>query len=342
MRSDHSRRRKTLVILLVLVALAAVATGVYLIASRIETSVEKTPEGAGTTVTIPQEDPATVEKATVYYDGGTYVYNDELYTLLILGIDDAALTQYDADRNNGQCDLVLLAVFDSSKNRCSLLQLNRDTMLEVPVPDADGKLRGYRTEPLALAHTYGTGMADSCLNTSKAVSRYLYGITIDNYFALTMDGIPILNDLVGGVTVPVEDDFSAVDATLVRGTTVRLDSRNVEHYVRARGGMDEPTNVNRMVRQRHFLDGLTEGLRQRLDSDPAFVLDAYNALSPSLVTDCSLEELSFCADRFVSYDVSDCISPSGEAVRGERYLEFHADEEQLRRLVLDVFFISED
>lgn len=32
-----------------------------------------------------------------------------------------------------------------------------------------------------------------------------------------MDGVAILNDLVGGVEVEVMDDFSSIDSTLVQG-----------------------------------------------------------------------------------------------------------------------------
>ena len=43
-----------------------------------------------------------------------------------------------------------------------------------------------------------------------AVSRLLQGENIDFYLAASLD-ISVLNDLAGGVTVTLEDDFSAAD-----------------------------------------------------------------------------------------------------------------------------------
>ena len=44
------------------------------------------------------------------------------------------------------------------------------------------------TGQLALAHTYGSGEEDSCENTVLAVENLLYGVGIDHYVSLTMDG----------------------------------------------------------------------------------------------------------------------------------------------------------
>lgn len=39
---------------------------------------------------------------------------------------------------------------------------------------------------------------------------------------MSLDGISVLNDLAGGVTVTLEDDFSAEDPAMTRGTTLSL------------------------------------------------------------------------------------------------------------------------
>lgn len=52
--------------------------------------------------------------------------------------------------------------------------------------------------------------------------RLLYGVEIDHYISLMMDGVAVLNDLAGGVTLKVMDDFGAFDPALVQGETVTL------------------------------------------------------------------------------------------------------------------------
>ena len=84
-------------------------------------------------------------------------------------------------------------------------------MTQIRILGVTGEPAGTFTGQLALAHTYGSGEEDSCENTVLAVSNLLYGMEIDHYVSLTMDGVALLNDLVGGVTVEVLDDFSGID-----------------------------------------------------------------------------------------------------------------------------------
>ena len=354
MNKHMSRQKKTLIICLIALAFVAAAVIVLILFERFELAIDKAPEGAGLALSRISaaeadarlseqgvaEDNDSAETATLYYNGQKYVYNDRLSTLLIMGIDDAELVESESSRNTSQADFLLLAVFDQETHECTMIQINRDTMSDVPVLDDKGNYIGLQNEQLALAHTYGNGMEKSCENTVYAVSRLMYGVAIDNYFALTMDAIPVLNDLVGGVTVTVEDDFSDVDPALVQGETVKLNAENVEHYVRSRMNMkDDPTNLNRMRRQRTYMYGLVSALEKAVAQDSAFVIDAYTAIAGSLVTDCSIDELSDYADSFSGYRLSEIVTPKGEAVEGEKYMEFYVDEEDLQQLVLETFYI---
>ena len=98
-----------------------------------------------------------------------------------------------------------------------LLLLNRDTMVMMSGLDDLGRENGRYYSQLALSHAYGTGREDSCENVRNTVSDLLYGITIDHYVSMNMGGIAVLNDAVGGVTVQVVDDFSAIDPSIGMG-----------------------------------------------------------------------------------------------------------------------------
>ena len=353
MNRNMSRRKRTLIVLLIAVALVALVAVFLLLSSRFERMHDAAPEGAGLALSRSSteevdarlaetgltEENDSVEIATLFYNGQQYAYKERLTSLLILGIDDAELAESAAARNQSQADFLLLAVFDPDSRECTLIQLNRDTMCDVPMLDADGNYIGLVNEQLALSHTYGNGMESSCENTVFAVSRLLYGVEIGNYFAVTMDAIPVLNDLVGGVTVTIEDDFSGVDPTLVMGETVTLTAENVEHFVRSRMNMvDDPTNIARMRRQRDYMTALFSSLSSAVKKDSAFVVEAYSAMAGSLVTDCSIDEMSDYSERFSGYTLSEIVTPEGESVKGEKFMEFYVDEAALQELVIETFY----
>ena len=350
-RKRHmSRRKKTVIAVFVLIVLAVLSAVALRFFYRLERSHDIAPEGAGQALSragmqetherLSEEGVLQEEAApTIFYNGEEYVYNDRLTSLLIIGVDDSELAETASVRNKSQADLILLAVFDPDTEKCTLLQINRDTMGDFPMMSADGDYAGLTHGQLALSHTYGNGLESSCENTVYAVSRFLYDVTIDNYFALTMDAIPVLNDLVGGVSVKIEDNFAGVDDTLVQGETVKLTAENVENYVRARMNMpDDPSNVGRMRRQRTYMRALFDALDSAASEDAGFVLDAYAAIAGSLVTDCSVDELSDYADRFSGYSLSEIVTPEGETVAGEQFMEFHADEAALQKMVIDIFY----
>jgi LCP family protein required for cell wall assembly len=288
-----------------------------------------------------EDDSEAVE--TIYYNGRPYMKNENLSTLLIMGIDDEEFIEVNTDRNESLADFLLMAIFDSENKTCTLLQLNRDTMCTFPTEGLEGSTIQLGYAQLCLSYNFGSGMEDSCENTVYAVSRLLYDIQIDNYFTVTMGAVPVLNDLAGGVTVAIEDDFTGVDDTLVEGETVTLMGEHALNYVRARYTMvEDGSNLSRMRRQRTYMTGLMDALRDKVQGDPMFLLEMYSALSDDLLTDCTLDELTDYASMVSEYEVSEIIVPEGEAVKGEVNMEFYVDEDALQQLVIDLFYVPVD
>ena len=166
----------------------------------------------------------------------------------------------------------------------------------------------------------------------------MYGVPIDHYISVTMDGVALLNDLAGGVTVTVLDDFSQVDAALVQGETVKLMGEQALTYVRARSGLDDSSNLRRMERQRQYLRALSEQLTARAEGDAEFLLEALLAASEYLVSDCTVEKLSALSEELSEWGISEYLTLPGEAVRAEEFMEFYVDEQALQELVVDVFY----
>lgn len=275
---------------------------------------------------------------TVVKDGVEYFPRQDITVVMVLGIDRFGVVEDSNSYNNkGAADMVSLLIFDEVRETCGILCLNRDTMLEMPVLGVGGKQAGTIYQQLALSHTYGSGLEDSCENTRKTVSDFLSGIEIDHYVAMNMDAIGILNDAVGGVTVTVEDDFSAIDPTITKGE-LTLTGNQAINFVRTRKDVDDQTNLSRMDRQEQYMDGFIDSVRKKQAESTSFAVSAYEDVEDYIVTDCSATVISNMMSRYSDYEVLDVVSPEGENVLGETYFEFHVDEDKLTDMVLDLFY----
>lgn len=271
-------------------------------------------------------------------DGVWYAPKQNQETMLLIGMDKMdPLEASESYNNNAQSDFLLLAIFDNTKETTTLLHINRDTMAQIPVLGVTGQPAGSITGQLALAHTYGSGLQDSCVNTVNAVSDFLYGIKIDHYVAMTMGAVPYINDLVGGVPVTVLDDFSGIDDSLVEGETITLKGEQALHYVRIRGGLEDSSNLNRMKRQQQYLESMAEQIG-KLDEDFSVSPQQISTISKYIISDCSIDTLSRMAEQFVDYPLQEMQDIQGEAIVGEEYMEFYADEAALQEQILDLFY----
>ncbi len=279
----------------------------------------------------------------IHYNGDRYRYRDDISTLLVIGIDDnddeeeSSLDKY--YRNSSQADFLLLVVFDKTAKSYKVIQINRDSMASIRTYDIMGDYAGTNIAQISLSHTYGDGGESSCEDTVYAVSNLLFGIDVDNYISITTDVVPILNDLVGGVDVPIEDDFSGVDDTLVMGRTVHLQGQHALVFIRARRDMvDDDSNEARMRRQHTYLYALEEAMRDSFMDNHSFAVDAYEAVSDHTITNIDVSDIPSLAYEFASYEFEGIVNIEGESSMGERYIEFYVDEEALQELVIREFY----
>ncbi|MBS6935610.1 MAG: LCP family protein [Clostridium sp.] len=271
-------------------------------------------------------------------DGVWYAPKENQETVLMIGLDKTEpIEASESYNNNAQADFLLLAIFDETKETTTILHINRDTMAEIPVLGVNGQLAGTMTGQLALSHTYGSGLQDSCMNTVNAVSDFLYGIKINHYVAMTMGAVPYINDLVGGVPVTVLDDFSGIDDSLVEGETITLKGEQALHYVRNRADLEDSSNLNRMKRQQQYLTSMAKQV-EKLDDDFSVSTQQVATIAKYIISDCSIDTLSRMAEQFVDYPLQEMQDVQGEAVRGEEFIEFYPDEEKLAEQVLELFY----
>ena len=266
---------------------------------------------------------------TVYeYSGVEYVKNEDVESFLILGLDkfEDAINN-DSYNNDQRADFLMLLVFDNSEKKFTAVHLNRDTMVNMNVLGVAGQKIGTVNKQLALAHTYGNGRDVSCRNTADAVSELLNGVKVNHYLSITMDAVPILNDLLGGVEVTVLDDFSGIDDTLIKGETVTL-----------HGDHADSSNSTRMVRQRQYMTAVYDKAMLKIENDDNFVIEASSKLADYIVSDRSVNQLQEIAKKLSQYKFTEIETLEGESVIKDGLMEFRPDADSIDKIVFELFY----
>ena len=278
-----------------------------------------------------------VQRKTITKDGVDYFPRQDITVVMLLGIGNWGKVVPTAPNESSAVDMITLLIFDEKNEETTILSLNRDTMLKMHQLDETGLRNGWAYQQLALSHVYGTGLADSCENTQAAVSDFLGGINIDHYVSITLDVIAMMNDAVGGVTVTVKDDFSALDPAITIGEYT-LQGNQAVTYVQGRKGVGDTLNLSRMERHKEYLDGFLPALKAKNKESDTFVLSCYEKIAPYIVTDCSVNALTGMMQRYADYTIGQHVTPAGSNVEGKEFYEFYADEEKLQELILQLFY----
>ena len=275
---------------------------------------------------------------TLEHDGKTYAHQELDYTtLLFIGVDKSTLDSATM-RQGGQADFLLLMTIDRDHREVDVLQIDRDTMADVQVYGAFGNPAGKRMTQISLSYAFGTNPEKACQNTVKAVTDLLGGIPIDNYVALDMDGMTVLNDMLGGVTVTLEDDFTELDPAMKSGETITLKGKQAEYYLRSRMLVGDGTNESRMNRQAAFMEAAAELLLAKMAEDADFVGELLDALDEHLETSCEDGWLISQAYGARQYKRTPLARLSGEHLVGnDGFVEFHHDTNALTEYIISTF-----
>ncbi len=283
------------------------------------------------------------ENPYLKYEGKEYELKGNIETFLVLGLDKfEGVSSSDSYNNDKQSDFLMLFVLDNDTKTCSALQINRDTMVDVNVLGVAGNRVDTVTKQIALAHTYGNGKEVSCRNVSDSVSALLLGMKIDHYISVTMDAVPIYNDMLGGIEVEVLCDFTGIDDTLIKGEKVTLKGEQALTYIRTRQGLEDSSNSTRMERQRQYLNALRDKSLDRFSNDDEFIVESTLKMSDYIVSDRSVTQLQELIRKITSYSFIEVDGIKGETKTGEKFLEFYPDKASVEKTVIDLFYELRD
>lgn len=282
------------------------------------------------------------ETSSIQHNGDKLVPKDNIETLLLIGVDKISTSTKSESHESGtiQADFLMLFAFDNDKKEVSAIQINRDTMTDVNRLDIVGNTIGTETKQIALAYNfaYSDEGKINCRNTADAVSKLLLDTKIDHYISVAMDAVPVINDFVGGVEVTIQDDFSGVDDTFIKGKQIVLKGDKALQYVRARKSLKDGTNLGRMKRQRQYMDALADKITSNIKSDSSFSLKLAEKLNPYVEFNSTEFQLNEYANKFNQYTYCGIKEIKGTTKIGEEFMEFYPDNDSLKEIVLDLFY----
>lgn len=362
-KTEETRKKnpaKTVAIVLGVIAavlvLLAVGIAVFLwYSSSVRGNMFASPASVSATVprvTAPTETGAeapeaetTVPADWIDSDGNAYTYRDDIISILVMGIDYMNEQRYwdsGTVSNGGNADVLALVILNTQTFDFSILYIPRDTMADVIAMDAQGNYIDTVRTNISAAHSYGDGEALSCQLTAAAVSGLLQGVPVNRYVALDYNALYTLNDIIGGLTITFPEDYTFINYAFIKGETITMQSWQMRQFITYRDHTDVSGAYSRGERNMVVLKALFDQCKEQISADPTIALDFVTKLGSYLTTDLDLSEITFLATNIgkMNFGSDTLIRLPGESVMGEKYAEFHPDEQWLHDFVAETFCVS--
>lgn len=271
--------------------------------------------------------------ADLYVDGIPYKYKDSIINILLLGVDKN-LTSEDTKH---QADLIMLAAVDEQEKTITLISIPRDAMTDIDIYDVNGDYVGLKKSQIALAYSYGSDEVSSCELTEASVSRLLYGIPINGYFAGYMDGIPIVNDAVGGVDITLAQDIKGIGKN---GDLVTLYGKTALSYLRYRDKEDAVSARKRESNQILYLKSFVESVKGKVKENPLFLSELLKEIGKYSTTDISADSAVYLASQAVNDTKIQVVTVAGKNSTDNTLTEYYVDDAELQKMILNTFYVQ--
>ena len=329
--SGHKKslnHKKLIITLSVVLAVLLIFTSAFFVVRKIGENVLR--KGSdGSDIDLPFGDSDALDDADVYYNGKAYNYNKNLINMLFIGVD----MQKRGESDTHQADAVYLISFDTKAKSVKVLAISRNTLTNIDTYDINGDYFATVNQQLCLAYTYGSDDIASSENTVRAVSNLLYGVPISGYYTVFMDSIADIVDAVGGVPVKITEDLTHINPKMKNGAEVIITGKEAVGYLQHRNDSNAP----RLERQKAFISSFVDRAKSAMLKDLSLPLKMYKKLAANTVTDVSAASVVYLASEALYADFQ-IIGIEGESGTDGTYETFTPYEEQLYRLILDVFY----
>lgn len=278
---------------------------------------------------------------TVEHNGKTYALNENMISIAFIGFDNRTTNSASGMDASGQSDTIMVIALNTDTGKATGIVIPRDSMVDVDTY-ISGNFNGTHVMQICLQYSYGSTNEESSELVARCASRVLYGMPIDYYFTLNVEGVGPLNDAAGGVTlVPVQ---SVPSAGIYEGVETTLYGKTAERYVQFRDTSSLTSSLDRQRRQVSYLNAFTGKVLQNASSDPAALLNLYQVAQNYTWTNLGFDQFSYLASTMLSHGMTsfDVVSLEGQMEEGETYAEFHLDQDAVYQIVLDTYYTPVD
>ena len=246
-------------------------------------------QGNITTVEVADAVGAPATAVVVDEETGSYAP----FTVLLMGSDSrqgkgnrgfGSASEFGGERS----DTTILLHVSADRTHALAVSIPRDTMMQLPTCEVDGKTVGGEFARFNTAMDIG---GPAC--TLKAV-RTLTGLDVDNFMMVDFGGFKRIVDAVGGVEICLEKDVNDKQSGLVlaAGTHV-VNGDDALAFVRTRKTLGDGSDTSRIRRQQAFMSSL---LKTVLSSgtllNPAKMVSVLDAATKSLTADPQLSDIA--------------------------------------------------
>ncbi|MBO8189390.1 LCP family protein [Streptomyces spirodelae] len=215
----------------------------------------------------------------------------EARNILVLGSDNRGDGNgaYGRDEGSQRSDTAILLHIAADGRSATGMSIPRDLMVDIPDcrrPDGSHS----RAQFAQFNWAFQAGGAACAIRTVEKMTD----IRVDHHLVVDFRGFKKLVDAVGGVEVclaePVHDREAKLDLPAGRQT---LDGEDALGYVRARHGLGNGSDTQRIERQQRFLGSLVKKVRSNgVLLNPTRAYPVLDAATSSLTADSGLDSLS--------------------------------------------------
>lgn len=332
--SKHSKPNKTLKICLIVLAVILSICIVAAVSFTVMYNIGKNQLVNRGDVDLNTSDLDVDEDGDIIeYNGEKYKFNKNVTTVLFMGVDtDNIKKTHKTYGTSGQADTIFLMAMDTSSGKADVISLSRESMAEIGVYSKSGAYIGTDKRQLCLAYAFGDGRHKSCENMAESVSRLMFGMPVDNYFAMDLNAIKPLTKAVGGVTVNVYDKSGNITGTK------KITPDMAEPFVRDRDTSYLTSNNERMGNQMEFLQGFINAATVKVKKDISVPVKFYDIVANYSVSGLTVSKITFLTSKFLA---GGCVvnyhTVPGTTTEG-KFAEYNIDNDACFKIILDVFY----
>ena len=273
-------------------------------------------------------------KETITYNGREYRLNRNIVTFLFLGFDGRNKNGMD-----GQTDVIMVAALDTKSGESTIIIVPRDSMVSTPYYVGDVKLQEAMTMPICLSYAFAGGGDRGRKVVADKVSDILGGVAIPYHYMLDYNGLPEINDSIGGV--PLTPIQTIPDTNIVKGQPITLKGWESERYIRWRDHTTLQSPLDRQKRQVHYAKSFMAQAKHKLGRNAFSALDIMDTAKKWSYTNTGNAELMYYAVTALgSKNLADLpmVQLKGDLRRSGNHARFYLDDKAVKQVVVDTFY----